>query len=295
MDTNISDPVILSHPKPADLCYILILSQQNSMKVTLITGASGGIGEAFARRLAAERHNLLLIARSENKLRVLCDELMREHKITAQYIAIDLVSPDADRIIFEETEKRDLEVDFLINNAGIGSAGDFSSLELKSELEMITLNISALVALTHRFIQKMRYKKGGTIINVASLAAFQPCPYMAAYAASKVFVRSFTEAIAEENRPYNIRIVLLCPGATETNFFDAANVGGSDKNTLVGTSLETPEMVVESAMRGLSGSKTIIISGFKNLMMARMGYLVPNSFITKTLAKSFRPTFERNK
>lgn len=293
MDTNISDPVILSHTKPADLCCVSLLSQRILMKVTLITGASGGIGEAFARRLAAEKHNLLLVARSENKLRVLCDELMQEHKITAHYIGIDLVNPEADRLIFEETEKRNLEVDFLINNAGIGSAGDFSSLELKSELEMITLNISALIALTHRFIQKMRVQKSGIIINVASLAAFQPCPYMAAYAASKVFVRSFTEAIAEENRPYNIRVMLLCPGATETNFFDAAKVGESDKKTMVGDSLETPEMVVESAMRGLRGSKTITISGFKNTMMARIGYLVPNSLITKTLARSFRPTFDR--
>src|SRR5215203_2183590 len=153
------------------------------MKFTLITGASSGIGEAFARALAEEGHNLVLVARSENKLHELCDELMLEHKITAHYIAIDLIEFEADQRLFDETEKHGLEIDWLINNAGFGSMGDFAALDLERELEIIDLNISALVALTHRYLQKMRERKSGTIINVSSAAGFQPIPFMATYAA----------------------------------------------------------------------------------------------------------------
>jgi uncharacterized protein len=260
------------------------------MNVTLITGASGGIGKAFAQRLAAEKHNLLLVARSEDKLRQLCDELSQKHNINAQYVALDLTKAGADEQLFAETEKRNLQVDWLINNAGIGSAGDFAQLDLNSELAMIQLNVSALVALTHRYLQPMRARKRGTIINVASMASFQPIPYMAAYAASKVFVRSFTEAIIEENRPYAIRIMLLCPGATETGFFDAAKVSAND---ILATDVETPEQVVNTALKGLQRGQQIAISGFKNRLGARLLALTPNKLITRFMASQLRPNFEK--
>src|SRR6185436_8099957 len=141
------------------------------MKVTLITGASSGIGEAFARRLAAEKHDLVLVARSEKKLHELCDELMLDSKITAHYIALDLTEPNADERLFQETERHGMEVEWLINNAGFGSMGDFSKLDLESEISMIELNVRALVALTHRYLQKMRTRKSGVIINVSSAAS----------------------------------------------------------------------------------------------------------------------------
>ncbi|MDQ2747508.1 MAG: SDR family oxidoreductase, partial [Acidobacteriota bacterium] len=187
------------------------------MKATLITGASGGIGEAFARRLAAEKHNLVLVARSENKLHALCDELMMRHQITAHYVALDLTDPQADQKLFDETEKAAFEIEWLINNAGFGSMGDFVRLDLEKEVGMIDLNVRSLVALTHRYLEKMRERKSGVIINVASTASFQPIPFMATYAATKAFVTSFSEAINEENRPYNIVVTALCPGPTDTN------------------------------------------------------------------------------
>lgn len=264
------------------------------MKVTLITGASGGIGEAFARRLAAENHHLLLVARSEAKLRTLGDELARKHGITAQYVALDLTAPDAHERLFAETEKRQLHVDTLINNAGIGSAGDFTQLDLTSELAMIQLNVSALMALSHQYVPKMRERGGGTLINVASMACFQPIPFMAAYAASKAFVRSFTEAIAEENRPFNVRVMLLCPGATDTGFFEAAKLG-NNKQAIGVTETQTPDEVVEAAMRGLRSGKRVAISGFKNAMGARIVALLPNSVITRTMARLLRPNFPATK
>ncbi|GAB3274481.1 SDR family oxidoreductase [Larkinella harenae] len=260
------------------------------MNVTLITGASGGIGAAFAHRLAAEKHNLLLVARSENKLRTLCEELTNRYGIQARYVAVDLIQPGADQRLFEETERLNLTVDWLINNAGIGSGGDLLELDLASELDMMHLNMDALVALTHRFLPGMRARKRGTIINVASLACFNPIPYMAVYAASKAFVRSLTEALIEENRSFGIRVMLLCPGATETGFFDAANLTGEKKKTYSGGgNLQTSEQVVEAALRGLGAGKRITVSGFQNRMMAFLGHFVPNSMITKAMVNMLRP------
>ncbi len=194
------------------------------MNTTLITGASSGIGEVFARKLAARGNNLLLVARSEDKLINLCNELGRSKSIRAQYVALDLSERDAPARLFAEAQNRGLEIDFLINNAGFGSMGEFTKLDLDHGLNMIDLNVRSLVELTHRFLVPMRERKGGSIINVASTAGFQAVPFMAAYAATKAFVLSFSEALAEENRPFGIKIMALCPGVTETSFFEAAKI-----------------------------------------------------------------------
>lgn len=261
------------------------------MKVTLITGASSGIGEEFARRLAAKKHNLVLVARSEEKLHTLCDELMAEHGITAHYVAIDLIGVDADSRLFEETEKHGMEVDWLINNAGFGSMGDFVKLNLEKELEIIDLNISALVALTHRYLQKMREQKSGTIVNVSSAAGFQPVPFMATYAATKAFVTSFSEAVAEENRPFGINVMALCPGPTETNFFEASDIG--NPSLLKGR--QTAAEVVETALKALDKGRSKIVSGWVNYIGSVLGSVVPNALTTRVVARSLRPTYQEKK
>jgi uncharacterized protein len=258
------------------------------MKATLITGASGGIGEAFARRLAEEKHNLILVARSENKLHALCDALMLKHQITAHYVALDLIDFEADRRLFEETEKHEFEIDWLINNAGFGSMGEFAEMDLERELEMISLNIMSLVALTHRYLQKMRERRSGTIINVSSTASFQPVPFMATYAATKAFVTSFSEAIAEENRPFGITVTALCPGPTDTNFFEVANA-----DPFRAKGMQTPEEVVEVALDGVRRGKPHVISGWTNYLGARLGNFVPNSIISKVIANVLRPKVEK--
>src|SRR5687768_6264007 len=192
------------------------------MNTTLITGSSSGIGAAFARKLATLGRNVLLVARSEDKLITLCNELGRISGVRAQYFVLDLNQPDAGTRLFEETRKRQLEIDMLINNAGFGSMGDFARLELANELKMVDLNVNTVVELTHRFLVPMRERKQGTIINVASTAGFQPVPFMATYAATKASVLSFSEAVGEENRPHGIEVLALCPGVTDTNFFEAA-------------------------------------------------------------------------
>jgi short-subunit dehydrogenase len=253
------------------------------MNTTLITGASSGIGEVFARKLAARGRNVLLVARSEDKLITLCNELGRSHSIRAQYVALDLSEPESPARLFEEVEKRSLSVDMLINNAGFGSMGEFAQLDLARELNMIDLNIKSLVELTHLFLQPMLERKQGTIINVASTAAFQPVPFMATYAATKAFVLSFSEALWEENRTHGIQVLALCPGVTDTNFFEAAR--GHKPPARVS---QTPEEVVDTALRGLARGKSHVISGWTNFIMTQSERLAPRSLITRVAGRMMR-------
>ena len=253
------------------------------MNTTLITGASSGIGEVFARKLAARGRNVLLVARSEEKLITLCNELGRSNNIRAQYVALDLSKPESAEQLFQEAKRRGLPVDMLINNAGFGSMGEFGNLYLARELNMIDLNIKSLVELTHRFLQPMIVRKQGAIINVASTAGFQPVPFMATYAATKAFVLSFSEALWEENRSYGIKVIALCPGVTDTNFFEAAR--GHKPPARIS---QTPEEVVDTALRGLVQGKSHIISGWTNFFMTQSERFAPRSLITRFAGRMMR-------
>ena len=257
------------------------------MNTTLITGASSGIGAAFARKLAARGRNVLLVARSEEKLITLCNELGRLSGIRAHYFTLDLMKPGAAAELLEETKRRELVIDMLVNNAGFGSMGDFVRLDLARELEMIDLNIKALIDLTHRFLGPMRDRGQGTIINVASTAGFQAVPYMATYAATKAFVLSFSEALWEENRQFGVHVMALCPGVTDTNFFNASRMERPPMRTI-----ETPEDVVETALRALTHRKQSVISGWTNWFAVEAERFVPRSFVTKIAAKALRSQME---
>ncbi len=257
------------------------------MNTTLITGASSGIGAAFARKLAKRGRNVLLVARSEDKLIALCNEIGRVSGIRAQYIMMDLTEPDAAARLLEETQKRGLLVDMLVNNAGFGSMGDFTRLELKTELEMIDLNVKSLVDLTYKFLLPMRERRQGTIINVSSTAGFQAVPFMATYAATKAFVLSFSEALAEENGRHGIRVLALCPGVTDTNFFAASKIDRPPMRTV-----QTAEEVVDAALRGLARGKATVISGWTNWITVEAERFVPRSVVTKVAAKALRSRFE---
>jgi len=258
------------------------------MNTTLITGASSGIGEAFAHKLAAQGRNVLLVARSEDKLVTLCNELGRQNSIRAQYVAMDLSAPDAPARLFAEAQQRGLAVDLLINNAGFGAMGDFAKLDHARQLNMIDLNVKALVDLTYRFLAPMRERKQGAIINVASTAGFQPVPFMTVYAATKSFVLNFSEALWEENRPYGVTVMALCPGVTETNFFEAAH--GHKPPARVA---QTPEEVVDAALRGLAHRKSHVVSGWSNYLMIEAERLAPRSLITRMAGRMMRGQYEK--
>jgi short-subunit dehydrogenase len=181
-----------------------------------------------------------------------------------------------------------MQVNTLINNAGFGSMGDFASLELERELEMIDLNIKSLVALTHYYIPPMRERKRGTIINVASTAAFQGVPGMTTYAATKAFVLSFSEALWVENRAFGVHVMALCPGVTETNFFVA---GKMDRPPM--RAAQTPDEVVATALRGLRRGKSHIISGWANYLMAESERLAPRRLVTRIAGRAMRPKYRK--
>ena len=258
------------------------------MKATLITGASSGIGETFARKLAAQGHDVLLVARSEDKLIALCNELGLNHDVRAQYFVADLSQPDAPARLLEETRERNLEIDLLINNAGFGSMGEFGKLDLNRELNMIDLNVRSLVELTHLFLQPMRERGSGSIINVASTASFQPVPFMATYAATKAFVLSFSEALWEENRTYGVKVMALCPGVTETSFFEASRMKRPP-----GRVIQTSEQVVDVALRALKRGKSSVISGWPNRITVESERVVPRSLILRAIGAIMRPYLEK--
>jgi len=254
------------------------------MKVALITGASSGIGEVFARRLAAREENVVLVARSEERLAALCNELERAHAgVACQHVALDLSEADAPRQLFEETGRRGLEVETLVNNAGFGSMGDFTKFDIERDRQMIELNVTALVALTHLYLPPMRARRRGAIINVASTAAFQPVPYMATYAATKAFVLSFSEALWEENRAYGVKVLALCPGTTDTNFFAAAQ----GKQPPPGIT-QTPAEVVETGLRALARHQSHVVSGWGNFAVVAAERLMPRSLLTRIAGRVVR-------
>lgn len=262
------------------------------MKFTLITGASGGIGKAITNKLAERKHNLILVARNSDKLEKHCRVLSEEFGITAQFIVSDLAQPKAAEQVFEETHYRGWEVEMLINNAGIGSSGEFSEIKLESELALIHLNISSLVALTHLFLPQMQKNNNGTIVNIASMTAFMPIPYMSTYAASKTFVRYFTESITQEFAAYNIHIMLFFPGLTKTNFNSAAGLD-SEKAKGLNSSYDsaptqTPEEVATELMKALEKKRNFSISGRLNRIGAKVARLLPNKLIAKNIAKTYR-------
>lgn len=258
------------------------------MNTTIITGASSGIGEAFARKLAARGRNVLLVARTEDKLVTLCNELGRLNSVRAQYVALDLSLAESPAELFEETQRRGLVIDMLVNNAGFGSFGDFSKLDLARELNMIDLNVKSLVDLTYRFLLPMRERRQGTILNVASTAGFQAVPFMATYAATKAFVLTFSEALWEENRPHGVHVMALCPGVTETNFFEAAR--GSKPPARVA---QSPEDVVETALRALNRGKSHVVSGWTNFMMTEAERFVPRSLVVRAAGKMMRKEYDK--
>jgi len=268
------------------------------MNYTLITGASGGIGEALARKLAKQKHNLVLVARNAEKLAHLSQSLREQYGVQVAFIAADLTRPDAPYQIYRETQEQGWEIDTLVNNAGIGSGGEFATLSLQSELDLLQLNNASLVAMTHLFLQPMRERRSGSLVNVASLAAFMPVPYMATYAASKVFVRSFTEALAEECKPYTVHVMLFAPGLTKTNFNESAGINNekavglsSDYQT---AATQTADEVADELVKALDAKKQFYVSGRRNRFGSCLVALLPNAMIVRYMARSYRAKLAQN-
>ncbi|GGA55828.1 SDR family oxidoreductase [Okeania sp. KiyG1] len=264
------------------------------MKTALITGASSGIGEIFAKELATRKTNLVLVARSEDKLQQLANQLQSQYQIQADVIVQDLTAPAATKSVFETVFQKGLSIDLLVNNAGFGDYGNFTERPLEKQVNMIQLNITALVELTHLFLPGMQQNKSGAIINVSSIGGFQPLPYMSVYGATKAFVLSFSEALWAENQDSGVKILALCPGPTESEFFQTAefpkSVGGSSMSKL------TPaEEVVKDALQALEKNQSnVVTGGFLNQVIVNMSRLFPRETLISAVEKQFR-SIQQNK
>ncbi|WP_375512477.1 SDR family NAD(P)-dependent oxidoreductase [uncultured Nostoc sp.] len=257
------------------------------MPTALITGASSGIGKAFAQELAARKTNLVLVARSEEKLSQLAKQLEEQHKIQVEVIVKDLTEPHAAAAVFDATKEKGLTIDLLINNAGFGCYGDFAEGDGERQVKIVQLNILALVDLTHKFLPLMRQRRSGSIINVSSITAFQPIPYLAVYAASKAFILSFSEALWAENNQYGVRILVTCPGPIETNFFAEANFPPALASTT--DKVYSSEKVVCECLDALEkGYPTVISSDTSTQIRSKLSRLVPRKLLLNMLAKHFK-------
>jgi len=230
----------------------------------LITGASTGIGYELSKCFAADRHNLIVVARQEQRLRQIADDFTEQFGIAVKVIAADLLQPDAPRKIVDAVRKDSLQVDYLVNNAGFGLGGKFAETDLATELGMMQVNMSALVALTKLFLPEMTTRKSGKVMNVASTAAFQPGPLMAVYYATKAFVLSFSEAIANELKGTGVTVSALCPGPTESEFQKRAQIENTRliKSKVMG--MMTSEQVAKIGYQGFMQGKRIIVPGLLN-------------------------------
>jgi hypothetical protein len=253
-------------------------------KWALITGASAGIGVALARELAAGGTNLVLTARRRDRLVGLAGELSAKHNIRTLVCVADLAQPLGPQEIFDFTEEKKITVDLLVNNAGFGANNEFYKTPVGRLVEMVQVNVSAVVHLTHLYLEGMVARRSGDILILASTAAFQPVPYITTYAATKSFDLHFAEGLAEEVRQYGIRVCALCPGGTESEFLQVAGQRHHSRRPQ-----ETAEKVARVGLRGLAVGQSSVISGFTNWLGAETVRVVPRPMVARIAAGLFRP------
>ena len=258
------------------------------MKTALVTGASSGIGETFARELASRKTNLILVARSQDKLEKLATELSSTYQIETEVIVRDLTEPAAGQAVFDAVSAKGLTVDLLINNAGFGDYGAFGDRPLDKQLAMVQLNITAVVELTGLFLPLMQQRHNGAIINVSSIAGFQPIPYMSVYAASKAFILNFSEALWAENKDSGVRILVACPGPTESKFYDRADFPDSATGLNSMTMASTEKVVRETLAALDKGQSTVVAGGFANQIIVNLPRLLPRDILVNVLGKQFK-------
>jgi short-subunit dehydrogenase len=251
--------------------------------VALVSGASMGIGAAFAEALAARKYDVALVARSGPALEALATRLRAAHGVRVETFVADLENAVAVDGLADSVEAAFGRVDLLVNNAGFGAHGHFERIEPRRTAGQIRVNIEALVALTQRFAPGMLARSSGGVINVASTAAFQPVPFLAVYAATKAFVLSFSEALAEEYRGRGVRVLALCPGATATNFFVTAGEGAQ-----VGRA-RTVQHVVATALRAYDRGASVVVDGPLNRFMSASPRFFPRGLIARIAGRMMQP------
>jgi len=254
----------------------------------VVTGASSGIGADIARQLAARGQNVTLVARREDRLRKLAEELGRDHGVRAEVLAADIASDDGRKTMIDELRTRGRDVEVLINNAGYGSAGRFQTLDGEKEALMVRTNCEAVVALCAEYVPEMVRRGRGAILNVASTAAFQPLPFQATYSASKAFVLSFTEALTADLHGTGVTATALCPGPVPTEFGQAAGIDDGEWDGVPNFVLTTSEHNAEAAVDAMEKGKRVVVPGALNVVSATAGQHTPRAVLLG-LVRRFYP------
>ncbi|MCC5920900.1 MAG: SDR family oxidoreductase [Cyclobacteriaceae bacterium] len=256
------------------------------MVYSLITGASKGIGKAIAEKFAHEGHNLLLVARSERLLLDLASDLKEKYRVEVEYLAIDLLAKNAADRVYNWCADNDYTVKVLVNNAGFGLYGPMLDLPADEQEDMLQLNINCLVKMCRLFSDSMKTLSQSTIINLASIAAFQAVPGFAAYAASKTFVLNFSKALHEELRPHGVQVTCLCPGPTQSDFFSRAGV--QEDSLALKSLLMSTEEVAEITYKHLNTGKRVIIPGLSNKIGVWASKLTSTKIMGKITSSAFK-------
>jgi short-subunit dehydrogenase len=259
----------------------------NGYKVALITGASSGIGETFAKALAAKDMDLVLVARSEDKLRALAKQLAEVHSRRVEVVTADLSMAGAADKVHAATEALGMPVDLLINNAGFGTAGSFHKLDPARERQEVLLNAAGVVDMTRAFLPAMVEARRGGIINVASMAAFQPIPFFTTYAATKAFVLAFTEGIRGEVSPKGVKVLCVCPGPVDTPFFEATG-NARLRSTVPKVTMMSAEAVVSQSLRAFRMGRGVVVPGAANKLVAASAKLTPRWLLTPLTARAMK-------
>ena len=252
-------------------------------KTALVTGASGGIGYELARLFARDGYDLVVVARGEEKLAQLARDFGERFGVSVKVVAQDLAEPAAPGEVFAELQREALPIDVLVNNAGYATYGLFWEIDLRTELQMIQVNVAALTHLTKLFLPGMLERGGGKILNLASTAAFQPGPLMAAYYATKAYILSLSEALANELRGTGVTVTALCPGPTRSGFQERAGMEGS---RLVRGEIMDARTVALAGYRGLMRNKTVVIPGWGNQLLALAPRLTPRDLVTRFVRRA---------
>jgi hypothetical protein len=259
------------------------------MSYAIITGASKGIGKEIAFELAKRKYNLILVARSENLLINVVQEIESKYHISVEHLALDLSLDNAAEVLADYVRAREFPISILVNNAGYGLWGSFEKLEIKEQLNMLRLNNDTLISITYKLLPFLRKSDKAYVLNIASTTAYQAIPFMSVYAASKAFVVSFTRGLAAELSGSNVSVTCVSPGATDTHFMDRA---GIDKPDIVKTADKvsmTPKDVAQQAVEALFARKTEFIPGFINKVQAGANSFLPKKLIEKIAANIYRP------
>ena len=257
-------------------------------QTALITGASSGIGEAFAETLAAKNCDLVLVARSADKLQALAQRLAQAHGRRVEVIVADLATLSPGAGLKQAVDQLGLKIDLLINNAGFGTKGRFETLDPQREQQELLLNAGAVVDLSRAFLPGMLAAGGGAIVNLASMAAFQPLPYMAVYGASKAFVWSFSDALWAETRGRGVHVMAVCPGPVETPFFAATGVQDL-RETVPNFSVVSPQLVVNEALKGLLARRRLVVPGTLSYSSSVFTRLAPRAVLARAVGMFMKP------